>query len=318
MRDKKKTKGNKGDGKFPGGLAAAAARRRAFERRPPPRLGGMVGPHDTPPERCDVDPGLLLGMGVVVSMQTGLIDLGLERNLFLRGGGGGRDVPGLAMELDAPLPTSALTNEEGDDASVDTRRETEEEIVERDSKDDDAEVNNEDGDAEDVMQILLEDDKWDGTKNMTGKLVHGGTVVDGITYAAVTSRIQTPQEENAGEDSARLEKQRAIMREKDRKRGLVAPAGVATDIPKGRGGEGGYGDGVGGTAIIRRGKPSTKLALKATQVSTALLGHFDRLREGEPERKGQLLKSINGKKRKQFDVRCSPSSPSSRVSHSLA
>jgi len=75
---------------------------------------------------------------------------------------------------------------------------------------------------------------------------------------------------------------------------------------------------VGGTAIIRRGKPSTTLALKATQVSTASLGRFDRLREGEPERKGQLLKSINGKKRKQFDVRCSPSSPSSRVSHSLA
>ena len=161
-------------------------------------------------------PGLLLGMGVVVSMQTGLIDLGLERNLFLRGGGGGRDVPGSAMELDAPLPTSALTNEEGD-ASVDTRRETEEEIVERDSKDDDAEVNNEDGDAEDVMQILLEDDEWDGTKNMTGKLVHGGTVVDGITYAAGQSPLLPSDFEDRDPD------RRGSRRRRRRMLGRIAP-----------------------------------------------------------------------------------------------
>jgi len=105
-------------------------------------------------------------------------------------------------------------------------------------------------------------------------------------------------------DNARLEKQRDMMREKDRKRGLTAPAGVPTDMA-GRGKKGGMGGGGedvgggGGAGIVRRGKPSTTLALKATQVSTASLGRFDRLREGEPERKGQLSKNVAGKKRKQ-------------------
>ncbi len=99
-------------------------------------------------------------------------------------------------------------------------------------------------------------------------------------------------------DNARLERQRAIMREKDRERGLAAPAGVPTDMARG----GGDGGGAGGKGVVRRGKPSTTLALRATQVSTASLGRFDRLREGEPERRGQLSKSINGKKRKHFDA----------------
>ena len=64
-------------------------------------------------------------------------------------------------------------------------------------------------------------------------------------------------------------------------------------------GEGQEDVGGGGAGIVRRGKPSTTLALKATQVSTASLGKFDRLREGEPERKGQLSKNVAGKKRKQ-------------------
>ena len=105
-------------------------------------------------------------------------------------------------------------------------------------------------------------------------------------------------------DNARLEKQRDMMREKDRKRGLAAPAGVPTDMmarkgKKGGGAGGGEDVGGGGAGIVRRGKPSTTLALKATQVSTASLGKFDRLREGEPERKGQLSKNVAGKKRKQ-------------------
>ncbi|KAL9182990.1 hypothetical protein ACHAXT_004269 [Thalassiosira profunda] len=81
----------------------------------------------------------------------------------------------------------------------------------------------------------------------------------------------------------RAEAQRALARERERASGLAAPAGVPVDV---RGG-------------AKRGKPSTQLALKATQVSTASLGRFDRQREGEPERK--LGKVVHGQKRKAAD-----------------
>jgi regulator of ribosome biosynthesis len=79
------------------------------------------------------------------------------------------------------------------------------------------------------------------------------------------------------------EKQKVLMRQKERERGLVAPVGVPVDLNSG-----------GAEKRAQRGKPSTQLALKATQVSTASLGRFDKQIEGEPER--QLKK--NTKKRK--------------------
>ncbi len=78
----------------------------------------------------------------------------------------------------------------------------------------------------------------------------------------------------------KMEKQREVQREHERKNGLVAPVGVPTDLTQG----------------AKRGKPSTQLALRATQVSTASLGKFDKMREGEPER--HLQKNVNRKKRK--------------------
>lgn len=85
-----------------------------------------------------------------------------------------------------------------------------------------------------------------------------------------------------GKNANRLAKQRDIAKEKEAKRGLVAPVGVPLDVKAGQ----------------QRGKPSTQLALRATQVSTASLGKFDKQREGEPEKK--LTSSIHGnKKRKQ-------------------
>lgn len=86
----------------------------------------------------------------------------------------------------------------------------------------------------------------------------------------------------------KLDKQKASLREKEREWGLAAPAGVPTDMARpGRG------------SLALRGRPSTQLALRATQVSTASLGKFDQQREGEPEKK-ILSKSIHGsKKRKQ-------------------
>ena len=77
------------------------------------------------------------------------------------------------------------------------------------------------------------------------------------------------------------EKQKVLMRQKEREMGLVAPVGVPVDMRSG--GE-----------RAQRGKPSTQLALKATQTSTASLGRFDKQIEGESER--QLNK--NTKKRK--------------------
>mmetsp|Transcript_13189 Transcript_13189/g.27915 ORF Transcript_13189/g.27915 Transcript_13189/m.27915 type:complete len:494 (-) Transcript_13189:419-1900(-) len=81
----------------------------------------------------------------------------------------------------------------------------------------------------------------------------------------------------------KMEKQREVQRENERKKGLVAPVGVPTDLTQG----------------AKRGKPSTQLALLATQVSTASLGKFDKIREGEPER--QFQKNVNRKKRKLED-----------------
>ena len=87
-------------------------------------------------------------------------------------------------------------------------------------------------------------------------------------------------------NTKRLEKQRDIAKDKERKRGLVAPVGVPLDVK--------------GSGHVQRGKPSTQLALRATQVSTASLGKFDKMREDEPEKK-KSNKLLNGKKRKQID-----------------
>jgi len=72
----------------------------------------------------------------------------------------------------------------------------------------------------------------------------------------------------------RLEEQRELTRESERKNGITAPAGVPTDFGTNQ----------------QRGKSSTQLALKATQTSTASLGKFDKMLEGEPERKKLLVK----------------------------
>ena len=88
----------------------------------------------------------------------------------------------------------------------------------------------------------------------------------------------------------RLEKQRDVSRERDGKGGgggggSTVPAGVPLDFK----------------SDAKRGKSLTQLALRATQVSTASLGKFDKLREGEPERK--LSKVVHGnKKRKQSQL----------------
>lgn len=67
----------------------------------------------------------------------------------------------------------------------------------------------------------------------------------------------------------------------------VPPSGVPVDLMPAKSGV--------AVEFLKRGKASTVAALKATQVSTASLGKFDKMRDGEPERKKA---QANLKKRK--------------------
>jgi len=97
--------------------------------------------------------------------------------------------------------------------------------------------------------------------------------------------------ENAGDlekgTSRRIIKGKQAEREKGRVGGRLdmknfknIPTGIPMDMAK-----------------MQRGKDKTKLALLATQTSTASLGKFDQMREGEPERR----KSIAGLKKRKFE-----------------
>jgi regulator of ribosome biosynthesis len=81
---------------------------------------------------------------------------------------------------------------------------------------------------------------------------------------------------------------------------LDLPIGVPVDLKSS--GKKGNSDITGTTANtsaqrLQRGKASISAALLATQVSTASLGKFDKMREGEPERNKAISKSVV-KKRK--------------------
>jgi len=91
-----------------------------------------------------------------------------------------------------------------------------------------------------------------------------GVVPKGMTRRVGKAREQTRQ---AGRAGGRLD--------------VPLPTGVPVDL----------------SGKTLRGKTSITAALKATQVSTASLGKFDKMREGEPERKMMLKAS---KKRKTF------------------
>jgi regulator of ribosome biosynthesis len=72
---------------------------------------------------------------------------------------------------------------------------------------------------------------------------------------------------------------------KNRVNEVVVPSGVPVDLPVGRGKNLDPSGTVSGTTPQQRGKDLTKRALLATQRSTASLGKFDKMREGEPERR---------------------------------
>lgn len=98
--------------------------------------------------------------------------------------------------------------------------------------------------------------------------------------------------------SSRMLKSIAASRKAGKEGGSMdLPVGVPVDLKaSGRKGNSDVASAV--TAETRqRGKTSTMAALLATQVSTASLGKFDKMREGEPERK-KAMAAAAAKKRK--------------------
>jgi regulator of ribosome biosynthesis len=98
--------------------------------------------------------------------------------------------------------------------------------------------------------------------------------------------------------STRVLKSLSASRKAGREGGNVnVPVGVPVDLKSS--GKKGNSDVVTSNTVqrLQRGKVSTNAALLATQVSTASLGKFDKMREGEPERSKAISKSVV-KKRK--------------------
>jgi len=128
------------------------------------------------------------------------------------------------------------------------------------------------------------DDPWEKLRQEKKSRV-GKNVEARMRNAERSGALERGSANKLVKNNKRLDKQRDIAKEKELKRGLVAPIGIPSDFK----------------SDAKRGKPSTQLALKATQVSTASLGKFDKQREGEPEKK-HLSKSVHGKKRKMTDT----------------
>lgn len=84
--------------------------------------------------------------------------------------------------------------------------------------------------------------------------------------------------------ATRYMKQRERARINDARSNV--PSGVPIDLPRSTTAGGG------GGGAMKRGKELTKLALTATQRSTASMGIYDGMREGEPERKNAIRKQV--------------------------
>lgn len=108
-------------------------------------------------------------------------------------------------------------------------------------------------------------------RNMENRMKNqerAGNLAKGTTNRVLKSKEKSRKIGKAGGDNDRLN---------------VPPAGVPVDLKSGE-------KSSGSTAPKLRGKVSTATALAAVQQSTASLGKFDKMREGEPERKKTLSK----------------------------
>jgi regulator of ribosome biosynthesis len=128
------------------------------------------------------------------------------------------------------------------------------------------------------------DDPWEKARDAKKDRVDKNTVnkmrnaeKSGELERGTTSRIMKAKvhEREMGRAGGRL----------DMKNFSNVPAGVPMDMAEKKGAE------------KQRGKDKTKLALMATQRSTASMGKFDQMREGEPERR----KAMAGLKKRKFE-----------------
>lgn len=103
-------------------------------------------------------------------------------------------------------------------------------------------------------------------KNMENRMRNeerAGNLAKGTTMRVMKSREKVRK---AGKEGGNMDRDRPL------------PTGVPVDLPAEK------------KQVKLRGKESTMLALAATQRSTASLGKFDKMREGEPERRKTLSK----------------------------
>lgn len=114
------------------------------------------------------------------------------------------------------------------------------------------------------------------TENQMRNLERSGQLAKGTTTRLLKSREKSRQAGKAGGNM-------------DRDNG-VAKIGIPVDLKKTKGSDD-------TTGTHKRGKESTLAALAATQRSTASLGKFDKVREGEPDRKKVLAKMVKKSKR---------------------
>jgi regulator of ribosome biosynthesis len=103
-------------------------------------------------------------------------------------------------------------------------------------------------------------------KNMENRMRNeerAGNLAKGTTMRVMKSREKVRK---AGKEGGNMDRDKSL------------PVGVPVDLKNGK------------KDVKLRGKESTLLALTATQRSTASLGKFDKMREGEPERRKALSK----------------------------
>jgi len=115
-------------------------------------------------------------------------------------------------------------------------------------------------------------------KNLENQLRNqerGGAVPKGTANKVLKNRAKAREE---GKEGGRIDRM------------AVPPSGVPVDLRRTKGTDD-------STQSRQRGKASTLNALAATQRSTASLGKFDKMREGEPERK----KALAGLKKRKLE-----------------
>lgn len=151
------------------------------------------------------------------------------------------------------------------------------------------EVGANDNPYDDPWERLRDEKRARTDRNIESRMKNqetAGNLAKGTTNRAMKAREESRK---AGKNGGNMD------------RDSITPSGVPVDL-KGKNGE-----------SKKRGKVSTNAALQAVQRSTASMGRFDEMREGEPERKKNLSKT----KKRKFESNTSKSHSSSEGEKSM-